>query len=112
MQANLITAQTQKQECQAQIEPLQKWVEEILAQEEGDKTQIAQTQTECARLLSNRVAVQVVDTIKEKTVQAVTKVVELKEKFKMITKEIEEAQKDQVTRDELHANVGGLLAPG
>jgi hypothetical protein len=45
-------------------------------------------------LLSNEVAVQVVDTIKEKTTQALTKAAELKEKFQTITKEIEEAQKD------------------
>jgi hypothetical protein len=57
------------------------------------------------------VAVQVVDTIKEKTMQALEKVTELKEKFQTITKEIEEAQKDEVTRDESHVSVGGLLAP-
>jgi hypothetical protein len=38
MQVELITAQTQKQERQAQIEPLQERVAEILAQEEGAKT--------------------------------------------------------------------------
>jgi hypothetical protein len=40
------------------------------------------------------VAVQVVDTIKEKTVQALTKATKLMEKFQTITKEIEESQKD------------------
>jgi hypothetical protein len=35
-----------------------------------------------------------VDTIKEKTTQALIKATELKEKFQTITKEIEEAQKD------------------
>ena len=30
----------------------------------------------------------------------------------MITKDIEEAQRNYVTRDESHVNVGGLLAPG
>jgi hypothetical protein len=40
------------------------------------------------------VVVQLVDTIKEKTMQALTKVAELKEKFQMITKEIEATQKD------------------
>jgi hypothetical protein len=94
MQAELITAQTQKQERQAQIEPLQEQVAAILAQAEGAKTQIAQTQAECARLLSDEVTVQVVDTIKKKTAQALTKARELKEKFQTITKKIEEAQKD------------------
>jgi predicted nucleic acid-binding Zn-ribbon protein len=94
MQAELITAQTQKQERQAQIEPLQERVAEVLAQAEGARTQIAQTQEECAGLLSDEVAVQVVDTIKEKTAQALTKAAELKEKFQTITEEIEAAQKD------------------
>jgi hypothetical protein len=44
--------------------------------------------------LSDEVAVQVVDIIKEKTAQALTKVAEMKEKFQTITKEIKEAQKD------------------
>jgi hypothetical protein len=39
-------------------------------------------------LISNEVAVQVVDTIKEKTAQALTQATELKEKFQTITKEI------------------------
>jgi hypothetical protein len=41
MQAELITAQTQKQERQAQIEPLQEWVAEVLAQAEAARTQMA-----------------------------------------------------------------------
>jgi peptidoglycan hydrolase CwlO-like protein len=41
MQAKLITVQTQKHECQAQIEPLREQVEEVLVQAEGDKTQIS-----------------------------------------------------------------------
>jgi hypothetical protein len=41
--AKLITTQEQKQERQAQIELLQEWVVEVLAQEEGARTQIEQT---------------------------------------------------------------------
>jgi hypothetical protein len=41
MQTELIIVQTQKQEHHAQIEPLQEWVAEVLAQEEGAKTKIA-----------------------------------------------------------------------
>jgi hypothetical protein len=93
MQAQLITAQTQKHERQAQIEPLQEWVAEVLVQAEGAKTQITQTHLECVGLMSDEVAVQTVDTIKEKIVQALTKETELQEKFQMITKEIEEAQR-------------------
>ena len=42
-------------------------------------------------MLSDEVAVQVVDTIKDKTAQALTQTVELKEKFQTITKGIGEA---------------------
>jgi cell division FtsZ-interacting protein ZapD len=38
MQVELITTQTQKQERRAQIEPLQEWVAEIIAQAKGDRT--------------------------------------------------------------------------
>jgi hypothetical protein len=38
------------------------------------------------------VAAQIVDPMKEKTMQALTKATELQEQFQMITKEIEEAQ--------------------
>jgi hypothetical protein len=62
--------------------------------------------------LSDEVEVQVVDTIKEKITQALTKETELKEKFQTITKEIEATQQDYVTRDESHVSVGGLLALG
>ena len=44
--------------------------------------------------------------------QAHTQVVELKEKFQAITKEIEEVHKGQVAQDEPHVSVGGLLEVG
>ena len=112
MQAEIITAQTQKQERQAQIEPLKERVAEVLAQEEGARKQIAQTQLECIGLMSEEVETQTINTIKEKTAQALTKAIELQEKFQTITKEIEEAQRKQVTQEESHVSVGGLLAPG
>jgi peptidoglycan hydrolase CwlO-like protein len=57
MLAKLITMQMQKQECQAQIEPLQEQVAEVLTHEEGDIKKIAQTEAECAGLLSDEVEV-------------------------------------------------------
>jgi hypothetical protein len=44
-------------------------------------------------LVSDKIAVQTVDTLKEKTAQAQTQATELKEKFQAITREIEEAHK-------------------
>jgi hypothetical protein len=41
--------------------------------------------------MSEEVVAQIVDTIKDKTMQALTKATELQEKFQTITKEIEEA---------------------
>jgi len=79
LHAELTTAQTQKQECHAQMEPLQEWVAEVLAQAEEAKTHIAQTQEECMELVSDKNAAQIVDTLKEKTAQAHTQATELKE---------------------------------
>ena len=50
------------------MEPVQEWVAEDLAKEEEAKTHIAQTQAECVELISDKIAVQIVDTLKEKTV--------------------------------------------
>ena len=54
------------------METLQERVAEVLAQEEESKTQIAETQEECAGLINDEVAGQVVDTIKEKTTHVQT----------------------------------------
>jgi hypothetical protein len=51
---------------------------------------MAQTREECAGLLSDKVASQVVETIKEKTTQPLTTTIELREKFQRITEEIKE----------------------
>jgi hypothetical protein len=39
---------------------------------EEDKTNMAQTQVECARLVNDEIAMQVLDALKEKTIQAQT----------------------------------------
>ena len=75
------------------MEPLQERVEEFLAQAEEAKEHITQTQEEFMELINDEIAVQIVDTLKEKTVQVQTRAAELKEKFQVITKEIEEAHK-------------------
>jgi predicted nucleic acid-binding Zn-ribbon protein len=93
LQAELTTAQTQKKSVRLKWNHLQEWVAEVLAQAEEAKTHIAQTQAECAELISDEIAVQIVDTLKEKTAQVQTQATELKEKFQAITKEIEEAHK-------------------
>ena len=87
--AELITVQTQKKERQAQIEPLQEWIAEVLAQVEEARNQIEQTQLECAGLMSKEVESQRVDTIKDKTAQTLTKTTKFQEQFQTITKEIE-----------------------
>ena len=73
---------------------LQELVAEVLAQIEEARNQTTQTQLECAILMREEVEAQIVDTIKEKTVQALTKATKLQEQIQMITKEIEEAQRN------------------
>jgi hypothetical protein len=94
MHSELITAQTQKQERQAQIEPLQEQVAEVLTHADANRAQMVQTHAKCIGLLSDEVVIQVVKTIKEKTVQALTTTTELRGRFQMITEEIEATQKD------------------
>jgi hypothetical protein len=55
---------------------------------------MVQTQAECTGLLRDEVVIQVVETIKEKTMQAMTTTTKLREKFNTITEEIKVAQKD------------------
>jgi hypothetical protein len=94
------------------MEPLQEKVVEVLAQAEESKAQIAQTQEECVELINDKIVVQIVDILKEKTAQAQTQESELKETFQVITKEIEEAHKGYMAQDEPHVSVGGLLEVG
>jgi hypothetical protein len=75
------------------MEPLEEQISEVLTQAEESKEHIAQTQAECMELISDEIAGQIVDTLKEKTAQAQTEATELKEKFQEITKEIEEEHK-------------------
>jgi hypothetical protein len=58
---------------------------------EEAKMNMAQTQAECARMVSDEIAVQVLDTLKEKTVQAQMQATKLTEKFQAIAREIDEA---------------------
>jgi peptidoglycan hydrolase CwlO-like protein len=57
LQAELTTTQTRKKEHQAQMEPLQERVAEVIAQAEEAKTHMEQTQAECAGLISDEIAV-------------------------------------------------------
>jgi hypothetical protein len=61
--------------------PLQERVVEVLSRVEEAETDIAYTQAECARLIWDEIAAQIVNTLKEKTMQAQTQAAELKEKF-------------------------------
>jgi hypothetical protein len=63
------------------MEPLQEWVAEVLAKAKESKSHIAQTQAKCMELISEEIAVQIVDTLKERTTQVQTQATTLKEKF-------------------------------
>jgi hypothetical protein len=67
LHAQLTTARTQKQERHAQMELFQVRIAEVIVREEEAKTYVAQTQAECARLISGEIEVQALDSLKEKT---------------------------------------------
>jgi hypothetical protein len=73
---------------------LQERIAVVLEQAEEARTQSTWTQLECTGLISEEVAVKIVNIIKEKTAQALTKAAELQENFQTITRDIEEAQRN------------------
>lgn len=112
LQAELITTQTQKKERQDQMEPLQERAAKVIAQVEEAQMNMAQTQAECARMVNDEIAVQVLDALKDKNAQAQTQAAQLTKNFQAIPREINEAHKGQVARDEPHVIVGGMLEAG
>jgi folylpolyglutamate synthase/dihydropteroate synthase len=55
LQAELIVAQTQKKDRQAQMEPLQELAVEVIVQEEEEKKNMVQTQAECAEMINEEI---------------------------------------------------------
>jgi hypothetical protein len=88
------------------MEPLQEWVAKVIALVEDAKNNMAQTHVECARMISDNIAVQVLEALKGKTTHAQTQGKELTKNFQEITGEIDEAHKVQVAQNEPHVNVG------
>jgi hypothetical protein len=93
LQAELIVAQTQKKDRQAQMEPLQELATEIIAQSEEEKKNMAQTQAECTEMIWEEITVQVLDALTEKVVQAQIQGRELADKFHTLAGVVEEARK-------------------
>jgi hypothetical protein len=75
------------------MEPLQELAAEVIVQEEEEKKNMEQTQAECAEMINEDITVQVLDALREKTVQAQTKARELTEKFHTLAGVVEEAHK-------------------
>jgi hypothetical protein len=75
------------------MEPLQEQVAEVITEVVEANIYMEQTHTECAGLINNEIAVQTVDTLKEKNAQAQMQAVKLREKFQAITREVDEAHK-------------------
>ena len=75
------------------MEPLQQRVEEVIAQGEDSKKNMARTQVECGDMISDEIASQALDTLREKIVQAQTKANEPTKKFHALAGAIEEVHK-------------------
>jgi hypothetical protein len=75
------------------MEPLQEWATEVIVQEKEAKKNMAQTQAECVEMINNKIAMQVLDTLREKTMQAQTQAKELIAKFHALTGAVEEVHK-------------------
>jgi hypothetical protein len=73
------------------MEPLQELATEVIAQEEEEKKNMAQTQAECTKMIWEEITVQVLDALKEKATQAQTQERELADKFHTLAGVVEEA---------------------
>ena len=60
-------------------------------------------------MIMEDITTQVLDALKEKTVQAQTQGRELTDKFHTLAGDVEKVHKAQVARDEPHVSVGGML---
>jgi len=75
------------------MEPLQERETKVIAQVEDRKRNMEQSQAECVDMINDEITVQVMDPLREKTVQAQTQAKELTEKFQDLPGETEEAHK-------------------
>jgi non-homologous end joining protein Ku len=74
LQTKLIATQTQKKDRQAQMEPIQEQAVEVIGEEEEAKKNMAQTH---AKMINNDSTMQVLDALRENTMQAKTQENEL-----------------------------------
>jgi hypothetical protein len=69
LQIDLKTAQINKQERQAQLEPLQKQATQIIAKLEEEKIRMVQEHSECTTLLQEYTTTQMVEALTDKAAQ-------------------------------------------
>jgi hypothetical protein len=73
--------QTQKKESQTQMELLQKREKKFISQVKDTKKNMAQTKVDWAEMINDKISVQVLDALRENTMQAQTQENEPIEKF-------------------------------
>ena len=61
LQEKLIVVQTQKKECQAQMEPVKEREAEVIVQAKYAKKNMAQTHEECTKMIINEIIVKILN---------------------------------------------------
>jgi len=93
LQSELKTAQTKKQEGQAELETLQEQATQMIVQLEEKKTSRVQTQANIATLRQEEITVQTIEALIGKDAQIRERGKELKDKFHSIEKVVQGVRK-------------------
>jgi hypothetical protein len=91
LQTELKTTQMNKQERQAQLEPLQEQATQMIVQLEEEKTSMAHAHSESTTLLQEHITMQIVEALTDKAAQVKEKGKELAEKFHSLEKVVQGA---------------------
>jgi hypothetical protein len=92
LQTKLKTSQTNKQEREAQLEPLQEQVALMIVNLEEEKKSMAQAHSEGTTLLQEEITTQIVEALTDKVVQVKEKRKELVERFHSLEKVVQGAR--------------------
>jgi hypothetical protein len=93
LQAELIAVQTQKQERQVQMEPLQELAVIDYRAVGGGKEEHGASTAECATMIQEEITMQALEALTEKAVQVQTRGRELADKFHSLAEVVEGAHK-------------------
>jgi hypothetical protein len=102
----------QKQERQAEVEPLQEQATQMITQLEEEEKSLTHAHIEHATMIHEEITMQLVEAVTGKAVQVQERGRELLDKFHILVEVFQGACIVYVAWDEPHVSVGDLLGEG